>query len=407
MSTNDSATSGPMLGTTVDDVRRQNLSQVLRIAHQLGPVSRAELTRATGLNRSTIGGLVQDLQERGLVGEGDVARTKKVGRPSPRIFVTDDTVAVAVNPEVDAIDVAIVGLSGRVLHRVRYRNERIPAPAEFVNIVTALISGMTPHAHGARVLGIGVALPGLVRATDGFVLFAPHLGWDNTAVAGLLKEATGLNVVALNDANCGAIAEAIYGSARGSGLVVYLNSGASGIGSGIVLDGRLVAGEGGHAGEFGHTLVNSQGRACRCGARGCLETEVRRDLFLEAAGVADVTSEEMPMLLGAAWADVTHPAHAELQKQVDYLGVAVRTIVNALNPRLIVLGGYLAHVLGVVGEETVKARVGGTLPGALDDVSLVATELGDELLLIGASELVFSPLLDDPTLVPVREVAAV
>ncbi|MBV0895999.1 ROK family transcriptional regulator [Microbacterium sp. NC79] len=407
MSTNDSATSGPMLGTTVDDVRRQNLSQVLRIAHQLGPVSRAELTRATGLNRSTIGGLVQDLHERGLVGEGDVARTKKVGRPSPRIFVTDDTVAVAVNPEVDAIDVAIVGLSGRVLHRVRYRNERIPSPAEFVNIVSALIAGMIPHAQGARVLGVGVALPGLVRATDGFVLFAPHLGWDNTAVTSLLSDATGLNVVALNDANCGAIAEAIYGSARGSGLVVYLNSGASGIGSGIVLDGRLVTGEGGHAGEFGHTLVNSHGRECRCGSRGCLETEVRRDLFLEAAGVADVTSDDMPALLAAAWGDASHPAHAELQKQVDYLGVAVRTIVNALNPRLIVLGGYLAHVLAVVGEETVKARVGGTLPGGLDDVSLVATELGDELLLIGAAERVFSPLLDDPTLVPAREPAAV
>lgn len=407
MSTNDSATSGPMLGTTVDDVRRQNLSQVLRIAHQLGPVSRAELTRATGLNRSTIGGLVQDLHERGLVGEGDVARTKKVGRPSPRIFVTDDTVAVAVNPEVDAIDVAIVGLSGRVLHRVRYRNERIPSPAEFVNIVSALIAGMIPHAQGARVLGVGVALPGLVRATDGFVLFAPHLGWDNTAVTSLLSDATGLNVVALNDANCGAIAEAIYGSARGSGLVVYLNSGASGIGSGIVLDGRLVTGEGGHAGEFGHTLVNSHGRECRCGSRGCLETEVRRDLFLEAAGVADVTSDDMPALLAAAWGDASHPAHAELQKQVDYLGVAVRTIVNALNPRLIVLGGYLAHVLAVIGEETVKARVGGTLPGGLDDVSLVATELGDELLLIGAAERVFSPLLDDPTLVPAREPAAV
>ena len=118
MSASDTVVPFPSPGTTVDDVRRQNLGQVLRIAHRDGPLSRAQITRATGLNRSTVGGLVQELHERGLLDEYEAEHTRKVGRPSPRVSASDSTVALSINPEVDAIDVATVGLSGRVLQRV-------------------------------------------------------------------------------------------------------------------------------------------------------------------------------------------------------------------------------------------------------------------------------------------------
>lgn len=400
---------GRTSGTTLDDVRRQNLASVLLLAHRQGPVSRADLTRATGLNRSTIGGLVAELQERGLVEETGPERTRKVGRPSPVVAVSESTVAIAVNPEIDAVDVGIVTLGGRVLRRVRYKNERIPSPTEFVNIVAAIIDGMRPELDASfRTLGIGLSVPGLVRMDDGEVTLAPHLGWREAPVSAMLAEATGFTVVAGNDASCGVVAESIFGAARGVDSVIYLNGGASGIGGGIALGGELLTGAGGYAGEFGHTLVESAGSVCHCGAVGCLETEVRRESLLAAVGLDDTGVAELPGALAEAWRDPSSAGATEVRRQVGYLGIALRNIVNGLNPRRIVLGGFLATLLGVVGEPAIASPLGVALPGARYDVRITSATLGDEILLVGGAELVFAPVLDDPTLMPLaHSVAAV
>ncbi|MEJ1156498.1 ROK family transcriptional regulator [Microbacterium marmarense] len=388
--------SGTASRTMVDEIRRQNLRQVLLLAHRSGPLSRAELTRATGLNRSTIGGLVAELQERGLVHAHAATPTRKVGRPSAAVSASTQTVAIAVNPEVDTIDVALVSLGGRVVHRVRYANDHIPTPAEFVNIVGAIIEGMRPDQLGLRSVGVGLAIPGLVREADGRVLLAPHLDWRDVPVAAMLEAKIGLPVVGANDANCGILAEVAFGAASGTGVIVYLNGGASGIGSGIVIDGQLIRGSGGHAGEFGHTLVNSMGSSCHCGAVGCLETEVRLDRLIAAAGARPSTAAEMNALVSDAWHHPQSACGRELHRQLPYLATAFRTIINALNPVQLVLGGYLAAILLAAGETALTDRIGPSLPGAREEVSLAATQLGDGLLLIGAAELVFAPLVDDP-----------
>ncbi|WP_395242709.1 ROK family protein [Agromyces sp. MMS24-K17] len=394
------------LGATIDDIRRQNLAQVLRLVHRDGPLSRAEITRATGLNRSTIGGLVTELSHRGLVVENPAAAVRKVGRPSPSVAASDQATAIAVNPEVDAIDVALVGLSGRVLHRVRYRNERTPTVGEFVNVVSAIIEGMRPAFGDAAVLGVGVALPGLVREADGSVILAPHLGWRDAPLGQLVEEATGMRVVVGNDANCGVVAESTFGAGRGDGVIIYLNGGASGIGGGIVINGRLVAGEGGNAGEFGHTAVSTRGRRCHCGATGCLETEVRRDRFVEAAGLGEVELDAVREALTTAWRERGGAGGAEIDRQVSRLAVALRSIVNIFNPRTVILGGHLAHLLAVVGEDEIQRRVAPTLPGGGSEPEIVGAQLQDELLLIGAAELVFAQTLGDPTVMPSRVVAS-
>ncbi|SFR70446.1 Sugar kinase of the NBD/HSP70 family, may contain an N-terminal HTH domain [Agromyces sp. CF514] len=397
--------SGSTLGATIDDIRRQNLAQVLRLVHRDGPMSRAEITKATALNRSTVGGLVSELSHRGLVVENPAAAVRKVGRPSPSVAASDQATAIAVNPEVDAIDVALVGLSGRVLHRVRYRNERTPTVGEFVNVVSAIIEGMRPAFGDTAVLGVGVALPGLVREVDGSAILAPHLGWRDAPIGLLVEEATGMRVVVGNDANCGVVAESTFGAGRGDGVVIYLNGGASGIGGGIVINGRLVGGEGGNAGEFGHTAVSTRGCRCHCGATGCLETEVRRDRFVEAAGLGDVEPGAVLDAMAASWLDRNAAGAVEIDRQVSRLAVALRSIVNIFNPRTIILGGHLAHLLAVVGEDEIHRRIAPTLPGGGSEPEIVGARLNDELLLIGAAELVFAQTLADPTVMP-REVAS-
>ncbi|MEU1970807.1 ROK family transcriptional regulator [Microbacterium sp. NPDC019599] len=390
------------LGATIDDVRRQNLSQVLRLVHRDGPHSRSDLTRATGLNRSTVGGLVLELSHRGLVDENDSTGPRRVGRPSPTVSASDQTTAIAVNPEIDAIDVALVGLSGAVLQRVRYRNERVPTVSEFVNIVSALTAGMRPYGSGRQALGIGVAIPGLVREADGTVILAPHLGWQDAPIGRMITDATGYDVVIGNDANCGVIAENTFGAGRGDGVVIYLNGGASGIGGGIVINNRLIAGEGGNAGEFGHTVVTSVGRRCHCGSTGCLETEVRRERLLSALSLMNTEPDDLLVAMELAWLDRRSVGRREMERQLSHLGVALRSIINVFNPRRVILGGYLAQLLAVVGEHELRGWIAPTLPGASAEPDLVGTGLADALLLIGAAELVFAPALEDPTRVAER-----
>jgi predicted NBD/HSP70 family sugar kinase len=400
-------------GTTLDDVRRQNLSQVLRLVHYRGPSSRAEITRATGLNRSTVGGLVAELQERGLVIESEALQTRRVGRPSAMVNPAESAFAISVNPEIDATEVGIVALGGRVLRAVRHRHERVPTYREFVNVVAAIIDGMRPgFPPESRVVGVGLAVPGLVRPDDASVSIAPHLGWRDAPVAALLAEATGLPVVGDNDANCGVLAESAFGAGRSVDSVVYLNGGASGIGGGISLFGSVVSGHNGQAGEFGHTLVDPGGVECHCGAVGCLETEVSRELLIgslgddgvDVAGLDDLALLEPALVL--AWAQPDSAGRREITRQVASLGVALRTIVNALNPRCVVFGGFLAVVLRVVGADEIIRAIGTTLPEGVRDLTLLPSALGRDNLLIGAAELVFQRLLDDPTIVLPTEAEA-
>lgn len=394
-------------GTTLDDVRRQNLSQVLRLVHYRGPTSRAEITRATGLNRSTVGGLVAELQERGFVLESEALQTRRVGRPSAIVNPAESTFAITVNPEIDATEVGIVALGGRVLRTVRHRHERIPTSGEFVNVVAAIIEGMRPgFAPDSRLVGVGVAVPGLVRPDDASVSVAPHLGWRDAPVSALLSEATGLPVVAGNDANCGVLAESAFGAGRAVDTVVYLNGGASGIGGGISLFGSTISGHNGQAGEFGHTLVDSNGIECHCGAIGCLETEVSRERLSAAVGADSLDLDDIERALVVAWAQPSGTGRTEIVRQIASLGVALRTIVNALNPRCVVFGGFLAAILRVVGPDEIIRAIGATLPEGVRDLTLVPSTLGRDNLLIGAAELVFQRLFDDPTIVLPTEAEA-
>ena len=129
-------------GNNLDDVRRNNLSTVLKLVNAAGSLTRAELTRATGLNRSTIGALVAELVSLGLVTESEPDTKRQVGRPSLVIAPGRHTVALAVNPELDAVSIALVALGGQVVKRIRYSTVRIPEVDEVVNIVAAVVAGM-------------------------------------------------------------------------------------------------------------------------------------------------------------------------------------------------------------------------------------------------------------------------
>ena len=385
---NGAVVRGPRTGTT-EQLRRANLSQVLEVLHQQGPTARAELTRVVGISRSTMAGLVAELEELGLAAETEPASSTRAGRPSGVVRPADDVVAVSVNPEVDAVHVGLVGFGGRV-----FKHARIETPDTRISSVVALaaatIRGMlADDPPRYRVLGVGLAIPGQVRLSDGVVRQATHMGWTEEPVADLLSTATGLPAWAANAATLAMRAESQFGAGRGVRDLVYLIGGASGIGGGVILDGRLLTGTGGYAGEFGHTVVRPGGIPCHCGGWGCLEAEVDQDTLLDAVGLTRAEAGLLADRLAAS----TDPAVATLvEEKSALLAIAVRNALNILNPEAVVLSGFLSALHRASARDLTE----GAVASSREAVEVRDAALGAEQLMIGAAELVFGALLRDP-----------
>jgi len=393
MTASDLSTVRPSSGGATDALRRSNLATVLGLVHRDGALSRSDLTRLTGLNRSTVGDLVAELAGLGLVEVDEAPGGGRAGRPSPVVRASDGVAAIAVNPEVDAVIVGLVALGGRVLKRVRVETASARSAAETVTLASAGIAGMLAGETGIRVAGIGVAVPGQVRLSDGMVREATHFGWVDEPLAAMLSQATGHRAWAANAAVLGLRAESAFGAGRGVDDLVYMIGGASGIGGGAVGGGRLLTGAAGYAGEFGHTLVRTDGRHCSCGSYGCLEAEVTQEELLSSVGLA---SADAAALADRLVATGDAGALAVIERDYRMLQIAARNAVNVFNPSLLVLGGFLAALYRGARAHGAPDLLAEVVHSSREGVAVAEAALGTDQLLIGAAELVFSELIADP-----------
>ena len=386
--------SGRVIDLTADNVRQRNLARILRLVHLEGPLSRAALTETTGLNRSTIADLVGQLARAGVVEERAPDPSRRVGRPSPVVAVDSRLLAIAVNPEVDALTVAAVGLDRSIPVRERIDLDHLISPEETAAVVASQIAEWRsgPLAD-ARIVGVGLAVPGLVRALDGLVRNAPHLNWIDAPIRDLVERATGLPAVVGNDATLGAVAEHLYGAARGIDNVVYLNGGASGIGGGLIVHGMPVGGAGGYAGEFGQNRPGIASERDRRARDGVLEDEVSRARLLAVVGRPSADEPTLAALLAAS----TLPdAVAEVARQRGILATALANAVNVLNPSVVVLGGFLATI-AERDLESLSAAVGAlAMPASMEGLDIRVAVLAEDRLLSGAAEAAFAVVLADP-----------
>ncbi len=372
---------------TVEGVRQRNLARLIRLVHLSGPLSRAALTAATGLNRSTVGDLVTELVAQGWVEERAPAGPLRVGRPSPVVHVASDVVVISAHPEVDALELAAVGMDQRIVVRTRLPQDRLLSPEETARLIGHEVrQWQDGELAGIRVLGVGLAVPGPVRESDGVVRHAPHLQWRDAPLRELVTRVTGIPVVVGNDATLGVLAEHLFGAARGIDDVVYLNGGASGIGGGLIVHGTPVGGVGGYAGEFGQNRPGIAAARDRRTPDGVLEDDVNRNLLLAAVGL-DAGDDAA---LARALADA--PDVSEVERQRRILATALANAVNVLNPAVIVLGGFLALLAEWDAEGFEAAVTAQSMPACAEGLSIRAAELAEDRLLIGAAEAVYARL---------------
>jgi predicted NBD/HSP70 family sugar kinase len=382
------------LGTNQEAVRRHNLGTLLRHVHQRGNSSRAELTKGMGLNRSTIAGLVAELESLGAVANAEAVGTSRgAGRPSVGVRIAPDgPFVVAVDLGVDRVVVARVGLGGKVLQRA----ETIIAGSEAWQVgatVAGLVRNVVAEAPTTSpMVGVGISVPGMVRRSDGLIRLAPNLDWHDVSFGGIVLAALGVDVpVSLaNDADLGALAEHQRGAGVGVSDLIYI-SGNVGVGGGVISGGHRLEGAGGYAGEIGHLRFNPQGRPCHCGNLGCWETEVGAHAIAEAIRCpADKVPQLDEVLDGYA------KAPRELRGIGSAIGQGLASIVNVFNPQVVVMGGYFDAMYSLVRAEIDKGLADRALPAAFESVSLAVPALGRDSVLLGAAEMAFEPLFVDP-----------
>ncbi len=396
-------------GENRESLRRRNLSTVLEAVHRAGLVSRAALTTATGLNRSTVAALVADLSERGLVEEGEAVSTGTVGRPSPVVRPSTRHVAVlAADLEVATLTVAVAGLGGHLLRRVQIDRpgERRTVEATVEDLGEQVDAALEWLGGSHQILGLCVSVPGVVRHEDGFVHVAPNVDWADVPLGDLMRARVGgdMPVTLGNDADLGALAEHVRGAGVGVDHLVYIAS-EIGVGGGIIVDGRPLAGAAGYAGEIGHICVDRWGAECHCGARGCLEAETGEWALLRLMGRSAEREREAAEEVLREAADASGQALDALDTIGGHLGVALADLINVLNPHRVVLGGFFARAFPYLEAAVWRYLNVHAQRPSRQLVSVVPATLGEDSTLLGAVELALAPLLADPTIVaPLEEV---
>lgn len=365
-------------GFSSDVLRQRNLSAVLRLVTRRGPVSRADLARETGLNRSTIGALVAELTSFGFVGETYPTVSQGLGRPSAMVAVDDRVVAVAVHVRHDHVTVATVGLGGHVRQSITLPHSKPPAAREAVETVAAVVAGLRQGVDGGgRVVGVGVGIPGSVRQHDGRVEASASLGWSDEPFAVPLAEATGLPVLAAGSSQLAVLAEREHGDHGEEDDVLFLTSDGRETSGGIIAGGRPLRGEHGFAADLGHLPVVPDGEACDCGNRGCLAAELR------------------PLLVQSGL-----PHEGDAERCLHLTAAAVVIAMRVLDPALVVLGADL----GTLHTRAPRIVESAVAAARRDGEALRVVSASHDLphVIVGAAELAFHELLDDPGATAVR-----
>ncbi|MEU1594981.1 ROK family protein [Streptomyces sp. NPDC005708] len=400
-------TSGEGNTRTRLDRGRGALGPALELVHTGRAPTRAVLTSELGVTRATAGAVAAELEALGLirVDAHPGAAAGAQGRPSHRLEVAEDgPVALAAQVHADGFRAALVGLGGRIVATAPGCETVDADPAKVLRSVVDAGAGLL-HETGRRCVGAGLAVPSAVAEPEGLALNPLHLAWPVGApVRKIFAEcvrAAGItrSAFAANDVNLAALAEHRHGAGRGSRDLLCVATGHRGVGGALVLDGRLHTGSSGLALEVGHLTVNPEGRPCHCGSRGCLDVEADPLAFLQEAG-RDAGPEVSQLQQADDLIRTGYPADPAVRTAVevliDRLGLGLAGLVNILNPDRIILGGLHRTLVeadperlrAVVADRSLWGRSSGgvpILPCTLDHNSLV-----------GAAELAWQPVLDDP-----------
>ncbi len=360
-----------------------------------GPTHRSELAEATRLSKAAVSTLARNLLEAGLIHEVATARsTSGQGRPPVLLDVEPRYgFLVGVRLDDDPLISVLTDLKGGLLgQEARALSER-PEPDEVAAGIADSVRALLARARvdPGRLLGVGVAVSGIVDAAAGIVRHSAILGWDDVPLADAVGERVGAPVLVENDANSVATYEHLYGSARGTDDFALVTVG-RGVGGAQFVAGRLQRGHDGGAGELAHCTIDPGGRLCACGKHGCLDTIAARGAIFRAARERGLRAESMTALEALAQRGDPH-ALAALREAAAALGLAVSHLIHLTDPGLVLIAGSEIHPNTVFATAARQAVERNVLPRRLTTLNLAFRPLEPISWAQGAAALATHSLL--------------
>ncbi|MGY1736792.1 MULTISPECIES: ROK family protein [unclassified Geodermatophilus] len=367
----------------------RRLVEALRMS---GPSTRAQLVERTGLSRATVSGYVADLVDRGLVAPGDDAGAVETGgRPARLVHLTRRAgVVVGVDIGRTHVRVAVADLSHEI---VGEETTTLPVADLDSDAVLDTVAGQvraelrragacTEDVVGA-VVGLPTPVVGRAASARGTVARSNILPtWSGRTPAPALQERLGVPVIVENDANLGAVAEVRWGAGRGSRATLYLKM-ATGVGGALVIDGDLLRGVSGTAGEMGHVSLDPAGPLCRCGNRGCLELTAGGTALLRAIRTAAPHHTDLRSLVAGAQ-EGDQACRRLIADAGASVGFVLGGLVNVLNPDRIVVGGELGTAGDLLVDPLRRALEQSAIPAAAEQLTVVPGSLGARAEVLGA-----------------------
>lgn len=401
------------MSSTADQnlVRKHNTALVIDYLRRKAPVSRAEVAVGTGLNRSTVSSIINELLEDKLIAE-TTYQSDRIGRPGLEVVLNPNG-GFAVGHEfgVDFHSLIIADFAGTP--RWRYTEKSDPSYGQDKIISRAFeldeMAFEEGKKLGMRPLGIGIGVPGLVDSRRGELMLAPNLGWREVPLYRMWSEYFNLPVFVDNEANAAAMGEYYFGAAKDVETFIYISA-AIGLGSGIVIDGKLFRGNTGFASEVGHMTYDPEGELCNCGRRGCYETVIgpravvkrvkerindTSDSILLKAVNHDMDKITFEMVADAA-AEGDEICLYALKEVGFNLGIVISNIINVINPSMVVLGGalnYASKILVPLVKEVVSNY---SLELSQQGLQIIESKLGQDTCVLGTTALVLDSIWKEP-----------
>jgi glucokinase-like ROK family protein len=400
-------------------VRELNLSLVLRFIHNEAPVSRSQIAQATGLNKSTVSSLVEELLQRYLVHETGI-NSVGTGRPATLLEINPQAGGIiGVELGVDFFTVALTDFTTNILWKqsecINFDDPQEKTIARILELSDKAIHVCKDQ--GLCPLGLGISVPGTTDSENGVLVFAPNLQWRNVSFKKIFHDRLGLDANVENDANAAAIAEHLFGTARQSDDFIFVVVGI-GIGGGLFLNGNLYRGKNGFAGEIGHSPIVAEPyqKPCHCGNLGCWETYANQQSVIRRmqSRIEDSRNSIVPDLM----AEQNVPLSISIIKQAadkgdletlktlketgTSLGLGFASLIDIFNPEKIILGGSLS----ILGKYLLPSIKDTATKHSLSDISpkvdILLSHFETDAILIGAISIVVDDILSKPTIVERR-----
>jgi glucokinase-like ROK family protein len=389
----------------VASLHRPSAGGVLEIVWRERRISRAEIARRTGLSRSTVSEIVDDLLKTRLVAEVGDGPSEGGRRPVVLQFQDDAYGILGIDVGAAHVAAALIDLRGQVL-AWEYRPHPVRSdPTGTLSIMAELSDACIKRwkLGTDRLAGIGIAVPSPVDPKEpDRVSEVVMPDWEGHAVGEGLRRRYGVPVFVDNDANLGALAERWWGAGREVDDFAYIKV-ATGVGAGLIVRKEIYRGANGVAGEIGHLAIDPQGELCVCGLRGCLATRVgSRALIARAMALREgypdsplAGGEVTTMAIEDAALGGDPLALRVVDEAAEYLGIAVAGMLNLLNPGKVIIGGGLSRLGELLLSRLRRSMATRTLVSSVAPTEIVTSELGPRTVAIGAATLVLQNALAD------------